>query len=175
MQNIIPDKPLSLVATDLYGPLPTSKGGDNYIMVLVDVSSKYISMYPIRKATGEAVAAIVGDKYISQVGKPLISAYNSSSNPAERYMREIGRLCKTYCSHKHPTWIEHISSFEKIMNSLQHSSAVFTPFEIHNNKKVDNFLSENIDYPVCTPISAQDREEIVRATMKKQGEARKKT
>lgn len=201
MQSIIPDKPLTLVATDLYGPLPTAKGGYNYIMVLVDLFSKYISLYPLRKATGQAVAAIVENKYIIDVGKPekilsdngsqflsnmwrymlqrtkikhiLISVYNPSSNPAERYMREIGRLFRTYCSHKHVSWIEYLNIFENVMNSLQHSSTGFSPYEILFNRKPENFLNENIEYPACIPITAQDREEIVRVTMNKQANRRK--
>lgn len=48
---IIPTKSNELISIDYYGPLPTSKGRVKYIISVIDVFTKYVVIYPIKKAT----------------------------------------------------------------------------------------------------------------------------
>lgn len=82
--------------------------------------------------------------------------------------------CRTCCSHKHATWYDHISNFEDVMNSLQHSSTSFSPHEIMFRIKPDNLISELVEFPPCIPITMQEHEAIVKETIIKQGEIRKR-
>ena len=50
-QPIIIDKPKDLLSVDFYGPLPTSTGGVKYLLTTIDVFSKYVHIYSIRRAT----------------------------------------------------------------------------------------------------------------------------
>jgi hypothetical protein len=50
----MPTNPGSLCAIDLFGSLPTSRGGVRYILVCLDVFSKYIKLYPLKSATTRA-------------------------------------------------------------------------------------------------------------------------
>ena len=49
--SLLPTKPGSLCAVDLFGSLPTSRGGVKYIMVCYDVFSRYVKLYPLKAAT----------------------------------------------------------------------------------------------------------------------------
>lgn len=142
MQNILPKKVGELLAIDIFGPLPTSRGGQKYILLTVDVFSKFVRLYGMKKATSKTIIHKLELDYFKKHGKPKtllsdngsqfiskiwedfmqktdvkhikISVYHPASNPAERYMRELGRLCRTYCSHNHKTWAEHTASFEDV-------------------------------------------------------------
>lgn len=128
--------PNQLVAVDFFGPLPTSVSGVQYIFVLQDIFSKYMTLYPIKRATTKICLQKLKELYFDQVGKPTrilsdngtqfsspnwkmtirswgITAIFSSvrhpqSNPVERTMRELGRLFRTYCPDKHTAWSRHI-------------------------------------------------------------------
>lgn len=41
--------PGDLVCVDFFGPLPRSQGGVEYLFVVLDVFSKYVKLYPIKK------------------------------------------------------------------------------------------------------------------------------
>ena len=116
-------KPTELVTVDFYGPLPRSIGGVEYIFVMLDVASKYVKLYPLKRATTRTVLKKIIENYIPEMGKPstilsdngtqftspvwkdrlaredirviFSSVRHPQSNPTERVMRELGRLFRT--------------------------------------------------------------------------------
>lgn len=201
MQNVIPDKRLDLVGIDLYGQLPIAKGFQ-FVLVIVDLFSKYVKLYPLKRATSKKIATKFISDYFINVGRPkailsdnasqftsrfwkdfvkeqnikhiLISTYSPKCNPTERYMRELGRLCRTYCNKDHTNWLTYLGDFEDTMNSLQHTTTGYSPYEIMFNKKPDYLIKELIEFPACKSLTAEEKEEIVRNTMKTYYENRKK-
>ena len=123
--SLLPAKPLEMVSVDLMGPLPRSQGGCKYILAVLDIFSKYIKLYPLRRATTDTIVKRLIHEYIPTVGlfqkiltdngtqftsskwekmmtglkvKSLhTTTYHPESNPVERANREIGRLLRTYC------------------------------------------------------------------------------
>lgn len=127
-QNVISESPGDTVAIDFFGPLPQSIGGVKYIFVVLDIFSKFVYLYAIRRETTDAairkmedcfrvmgkprrVLCDNGSQFISPnwgiflersgVQSAFISIRHPQSNPAERVMRELGRLFRTYCSDRH--------------------------------------------------------------------------
>ncbi|KAJ8894767.1 hypothetical protein PR048_000074 [Dryococelus australis] len=47
LQSIIPEAPLDLVSVDIFGPLPKSKAGVQYVFVMEDLLSKFTKLYPV--------------------------------------------------------------------------------------------------------------------------------
>ena len=47
---INPEGPNELVSIDFVGPLPISQGGAKYLFVAMDAFTKYVQLYPIKKA-----------------------------------------------------------------------------------------------------------------------------
>lgn len=117
------------------------------------------------QCTSKSWKSFVDDENIRHI---FISVYHPSSSPAERYMQEIGRLCRTYCHQSHTFWIDHLRNIEYILNSLQHSSAGFCPYEVIHQKKPAYLIYGLIEFPVCRSVSPQEREEIVMKTMEEQ-------
>jgi transposase InsO family protein len=66
-RNHLPAAPGDLCATDFFGPLPVGRGGVRYILVILDVFSKFVKLYPLRAATTRACLNRVTEHYVTQV------------------------------------------------------------------------------------------------------------
>jgi hypothetical protein len=59
-----------LRAVDLYGPLPTGRGGVRYIFVCLDVFTKFMKLYALRAATARACLQKITKHYAADVIRP---------------------------------------------------------------------------------------------------------
>ena len=153
-RSITADKPGELISVDIWGPLPSSRAGIKHVLVMLDICSKYVKLFEMKKATTNAVLAAY-EKYIQMEGKPdkilsnlgtqfssnvykrkltelgikfvYTSVRHTTANPVERVMREIGRLGRIYCGQKHKSWCHHLRTFEKWMNEVTHESTGLSP------------------------------------------------
>ncbi|XP_076547390.1 KRAB-A domain-containing protein 2-like [Osmia lignaria lignaria] len=158
MQLILPDAPLDLVSVDYYGPLPTARGGFKYLVVFLDVFSKFVRLYPLRRATTVVTLTRLTKDFIPSVGKPacIISDHGAQftlkvwaeelknhdikpifssirhpqSNPVERVNREISRILRTLTNVEHSAWVRYVPVIETYCNELYHHSTGYTPLEL---------------------------------------------
>ena len=116
---------LEKIFIDICGPFPHTGGQHRYkfIIIIWDHFSKYTKLYPINRATTKKILDIIIHHYIPELGTPRTiitdlgtqfkgqiwketllrkgiktyktSVYHPSSNPAERVLREVGRILKT--------------------------------------------------------------------------------
>lgn len=156
-----------LVSVDFYGPLPKGRLGATYIFVVIDSFSKFVKLYPLRKATAKAAASRLLNDYTKWIQpKCVLSDHGSqftsntwqntlkrtgvqpthssirhpASNPSERVMRELGRIFRAYCRNNHASWVNHLPNIENCMNSVPHISTGFSPHEILFGTKPPNPL-----------------------------------
>jgi hypothetical protein len=62
MNAIIAGNPGDLVTVDYYGPLPPSRSRVSYILVVIDAFSKFVKLYPLRRAQARiSVRRVVED------------------------------------------------------------------------------------------------------------------
>lgn len=175
MGHVLATEPLEIVCVDLYGPLPRGKGGLQYILVILDVFTKFVKLYAIKKATAQVVTDKVMDRYVIEIGQPrkIISdngtqfrsrkwktlttvlgielgytaVYHPSANPAERVMRELGRLFRLYCHQQHCQWASIVSEVENLINCCWHESTGATPIELMGRGSPRTVLQGYISYP----------------------------
>lgn len=168
------ERPGEMVAIDFFGELPMSTGGVKYILVVLDVFSKLVKLYPIKKETTQSAINRM-EQYIQDVGKPrrllndhgtqftsavwksflaekgiemvYCSIRHPQSDPAERTMREIGRLFRTVCSERHSAWARHVKNIEEWMNMSVSSATGYSPIELHFGKRVRDRLEEIVKFP----------------------------
>ena len=154
----VPDKPGELCSIDLYGPLPTGRGGVRYILVCFEVFSKYVKLYPLKAATTKSCLNKLVNHYFLEVVKPKVilsdngtqfqsplwkgtmqkhdvkvrysAIRHPQSNPSERCMREISKFCRIYCHSNHRKWAELIPHIENWLNNTVASATLYTPVEL---------------------------------------------
>jgi hypothetical protein len=154
----VPTKPGELCSVDLYGALPTGRGGVRYILVCFDVFSKYVKLYPLKTATTKSCLNKLVNRYFVDVAKPKVilsdngtqfqsplwkrtmkehevkvrysAIRHPQSNPSERYMKEISKFCRIYCHSNHRKWTELFPHIEFWLNNTTASSTLYSPVEL---------------------------------------------
>ena len=83
-------EPFTRIAMDIYiGPLPRTKAGNKYILVVMDYSSKWPEAYAMKNTTSETVVKCLIDM-TSRVGIPEELLTDNGSN-------FISKIMKSYC------------------------------------------------------------------------------
>ncbi|CAH1724058.1 unnamed protein product [Aphis gossypii] len=201
MKTNIPTEPREMVSLDLIGPLPTGQLGAKYILVMMDVFSKYIQVYPLRKAKAETILNKIEKQYIPQcgifqkiltdngtqfhsrawakgmakLGVKIIrtTTYNPEGNPVERANREIGRILRTYCHKKHTNWVNYLKKIEFWINNTTHTTTGYTPRELMGIPKQTLTLGALINFPTNIPeVETKIMIKTARARMKKVSQQR---
>ena len=72
LQNIPVEGPWHRIGMDLVGPLPESKFGNKYILVIQDYFTKWPEAFPLKSMTAEEVAQIYVEELICRHGAPQI-------------------------------------------------------------------------------------------------------
>lgn len=184
-QPIIPTGPNDLVAMDLYGPLPKSRAGVTYLFVILDVFSKLVTLYPVKKATTKALLNRVLGHYVPDVGRPkriltdsgtqftaaswrrtleeagfqvhFTSVRHPQANPSERTMRELGRMFRTYAHAEHTRWAMMVPRIADLLNNVVHESTGFAPVELHYGVTPAPMLREVLGFPPIEPRANPER------------------
>jgi hypothetical protein len=68
----LPKGPNELLTTDLFGPLPTGRGGVKYLLVCLDVFSKHVTLYALRSATTRGCIKKLKNDYFERFSQPQI-------------------------------------------------------------------------------------------------------
>lgn len=175
MQSILSNKPLDKLLVDFYGPLPVGVFQFSYIFVVVDNFTRFIKLYPLRRANAKICIKKLTTDYFPNFGVPKnivsdhgrqfiskhwqtslrkyninvshTSVYHPQSNPAERVMRELGRMFRTYCHQQHSTWPQYVPYIEWTLNNVRHESTHQTPSALFLNKSKYNPLVQCIQFP----------------------------
>lgn len=198
--NVESSGPGDLVSVDFFGPLPRSQGGVEYIFVRLDVFSKYVKLYPIKRETTDTILNKTFNCYIPEMANPTrilsdhgtqftspkwgerlrqegIKAIFSSirhpqSNPVERVMRELGRLFRTLCADRHTRWAKCISDIEFFFNITMHLSTGFSPCELHIGRKPTDRILDILRFPESIQPSGDMKIMIARDRLTKSFERR---
>lgn len=151
-----------LVCIDIYGPLPVARYGLQYVLVIVDLFSKYVKLKPLKVATSSVIINVVeeyiketrpiksilsdnGTQFTSNLWKTHwkekgvtvrhTSPYTPSSNPAERIMGTIGTCIRIF-SKRQTMWPDIIKSVEMKLNSVEHESTKAIPYKLMGKENV---------------------------------------
>ena len=89
-------EPFRCIAMDVVGPLPRSRCGNRYILVLCDYATRYPEAVPLRSVNAEHVAEEIV-KVFARVGIPEEILTDQGSNFTSQLLAEVYRLL-----HIHP-------------------------------------------------------------------------
>jgi len=161
------------------GPVPRGPLGVKYKLALINVFSKHVRLYAIRRATTNVILQKVikdylpkhgpikqlltdngtqfsSKKWIEQLQKIRVKAsftttYHPESNPVERTNREIGRILRAYSYEKHSGWARWLDTMEYWLNNTTHHSTGFTPNHIVTGRKSQLPIDQLVKVPEEEP------------------------
>ncbi|KAL7838997.1 hypothetical protein SRHO_G00256550 [Serrasalmus rhombeus] len=161
--SISPSRPFQIVAADIT-ELPVSPKGNRYVLVLMDLYTKFVNLYPLQTQTAISVARCIFEQYIPQHGVPealhsdqgrqfesdlvkhlcsLMSIHKLRTSPyhpqcdgiVERYNRTLkGELAK-YLFDLGQEWDDHLPQVAMAYNTTVHASTGFTPFFLAHGRE----------------------------------------
>lgn len=190
LKNIIMSKPGEMISIDFLGELPRSKGNFCYLLNIVDLFSKHVSMFPIRKATTEQTINKL-KIYFEKFGKPeqiltdrgtqfmsfkmkdflaendithrITSIKHPRSNPIEKYQKHMIQLLRVYIHKQHTKWIEYVSFIEQAINNSVNEVTGYTPEQLRTGKESKYFWDE---YLKNTSLKESEEYHIILAKVK---------
>lgn len=149
-------RPFQMISIDFVGPLPVSRNQNSFILVITCCFSKFCQIFPVRRATSEAVIKILedsvfmthgipqtifldnGSQFISKCTNNLFKKYKIPNvfftpkytpqvNLVERYNKTIVTCISTFVDDDHRTWDVHIPKIQFAINNSVNESTGFTP------------------------------------------------
>ena len=151
--------PLESVAMDILGPLPRTKHGNRFLLVIADRYSKVTKTVPLRTVTALSVSRAFCDHWAYVYGPPVslltdngpqftakffqavcaelgiqkvfTTAYHPQTNgQVERYNRTILASLRGYVAARQDDWDDFTSAVTFAYNCRVHSSLGMPPFEL---------------------------------------------
>lgn len=154
----IADHPWQIVAMDYIGPLPKSRAGFSYLLVVQDLFSKWCQLHLMRRIESKSLCKTLKELWFLRNSVPEIiltdnastflskelsallkqyevkhwttSRHHSQGNPVERLNRSINAAIRTYCKTDQRCWDTKIADIEHVFNNSVHSATGFTPYFI---------------------------------------------
>ena len=178
--------PWAVVAADIMGPLPPSKGGFRYILVFEDIFTKYVELQPLRKADAKNIVKAFDELIINRWGCPrylltdngtefsnrliterltqygieqtTIPPYHAQANPVERVNRTLKGMISTFLKSDHRYWDLHLREFGFALNSMEHVATKVSPAYLNFGRQPQpvEFLRKHLEDP--KPIRPLDHE-----------------
>ncbi|KAG1325150.1 hypothetical protein G6F63_012280 [Rhizopus arrhizus] len=163
--------PFDTIAVDTFGPMPLSRSGNKYIVVIQCLFSRYVVITAVPenndfwvtrcllKTFSEhgVVRAILSDngkpysglliKHLAEhlnINQKFAPAYHPQSNGlVERFMASLRNFIVSFMdlSTHQTTWDEHLYEFQLAYNTSVHESTKFTPFSVVHGREARSLLT----------------------------------
>ena len=178
-------RPWEMLGVDLMGPFPPSTSRNLYLLVFVDYYSKWVELFPLKKATAESISQILTKEILTRWGVPnyilsdrgaqfvssifdstlktwkvthkLTSAYHPQTNLTERVNRTLKTMIAAYVGSNHKHWDKHLPEFRFAINSAVQESTGVTPAELNLNRPLRGPLDVVLEPREITPDSTAYR------------------
>ena len=157
-------RPFGQVGIDVVGPLPETERSNQYIIVLVDYSTRWVEAFPTRDNSVGTIARLLLDEWFPRYGAPhtllsdqgsefmnelvaailelfrvrkiWTSAYHPQTNGlVERFNRTIKSLLGIYVQDHPKTWDQFLSAVLFAVRTTTHSSLQYAPFDLVHGRE----------------------------------------
>ncbi len=177
MQPVRIEKPWERLSVDLIGPMPKTKKGNEYALVVIDTASNWVECFPLRsnQATAAKCAELVlsimtrygfprkivsdnGSQFASDLWIKIMnllhiwvvftSPYHPGPNAVERTNRNIKAYLKKYFSDHQRNWDESIQHMLFALRNAKCKRTGLTPAQL--------VLGKNMTAPLDIVLPAKD-------------------
>jgi hypothetical protein len=175
--SLMPQSPWDIIAIDLMGPYPRSARQNETLLVVVDMFTKYVELFPLRSATAEKIIdclrqicfrwgfprTILSDNG-SQFGSNIylgwckanyitpfhIAVYHAQANMTERYNETIKQMIVTVIERSRD-WEKYLGELAFALRTAVNNSTEFSPAYANLCRElrspVDNGLQLSFPFP----------------------------
>jgi len=173
-------EPLTELSVDIFGPIPASKRGNRFILVITDRFAKLTKCVALRRITAMSVASAIIDAWVSAYGPPdrilsdqgpqfmsnffiavmkmlgietvRTTAYHPQTNgQVERYNRTMATQLRCYVADDPSRWDELLPMITMAYNSQPHRSTGIAQFNLVIPRRIPNLTVRNL--PPGTPLA----------------------
>ncbi|KRX40353.1 Retrovirus-related Pol polyprotein from transposon 17.6 [Trichinella murrelli] len=139
MESIVVGNPMEIVAVDILGPVPRSKNGNSYIMVVTDYFTRWVEAYALPNQQAETVARKLVQQFLCRFGTPmkLLSDQGTQfqgrlcDGMVERFNRTLAMMLTTAMEEaQDDDWETRIPQVCFAYNASVHETTGYAPFEI---------------------------------------------
>lgn len=158
LQSITAALPFDHLAIDLIGPMPPHPAGLSYVLVIVDVCSRFVWLRALPDKTSHSIASTLflifsdfgfpkiiqsdnGTEFVNAVVKELllrcnvafrnVSPYHPRANGlAERHVRTTLQVLRKMLASPDGDWALHLPAVQVVINAKVHALHSSTPFSL---------------------------------------------
>jgi len=101
----IMDEPMSRIHIDILGPLPKTKEGYQYVLLIIDSFSKWSEAFPLASQNAKEVASVLYREFICRYGAPRAMVSDRGKNFMSRLVAalcELFEIKRIFTSSYHP-------------------------------------------------------------------------
>ena len=154
LQTVSSNQRFEVVAIDLFGPLPITTDGFQWILIAEDLASRWVELFALKEATAENCAKTLLEEMFLRYGTPrrllsdngvqFISAimqhltyclgikqfltpyYHPQANPVERKNRDLKTQLAILVENDHAAWADKLPAIRFAMNTAQCQSTGYS-------------------------------------------------
>lgn len=151
-----PESPWKMIALDLVGPLPRSSHGNVYILIVMDIFSKFVILHPLRTATSAPIIKFLEQNIFFMFGCPTVmiqdngtqltsksykkfaadygvniwynASYTPQTNPSERAIQTMKTALRAYVEGNHKDWDKFLPHVGCALRTATHESTKCSPY-----------------------------------------------
>lgn len=165
-------RPWRVIATDIVGPLPMSRAGHRFLLVAVDIFSKFTIIKPVRNSTAKAVTDFIKNDVVLKFACPEIiisdngvqyksnefrnfaaskgihlwytANYFAQANSSECVNKTIGNALRAFLVNDadHRHWDQKVQEIANAINNSVHTGTKLTPFEANFGQRMAQHADE---------------------------------
>jgi len=167
------NEPLTDLSVDIFEPIPATKAGNRFVLVITDRFSKLTKCVALRYITAISVASAIIDAWVACYGPPdrilsdqgpqfmsnffvavmkvlgtetvRTTAYHPQTNiQVERYNRTMATKLRHYIAYDSSRWDELLPVLTLAYNSQPHRSTGIAPFELVIPRRIPSLSVRNL-------------------------------